>query len=121
MKFENFNNIDLGNELFYKVRDLEEVDLLKEVSHLPEKDVLETLSHLNSLFMNIIVNPEVTISHHSEDKQKQIIDAISSANYNLKFITLNIRESKSYWRNIRLNNLMNKPLYTDFKSINYIL
>ena len=22
MKFENFNNIDFGNELFYKVRDL---------------------------------------------------------------------------------------------------
>lgn len=118
MKFEN---IDLGNKLFYRVRDLEEVDLLKEVSHLSETDALETLGHVNSLFMNVIVNPEVTIFHHSEDKQKQITAAISSANYNLKYITLNIRESKSYWRNIRLNSLMNKPLYTDFKPINYIL
>jgi hypothetical protein len=116
-----FDNIDFGNKLFYRVRDLEEVDLLKEVSHLSEADALETLSHVNSLFMNIIVNPEVTIFHHSKDKQKQITDAIKSANYNLKYITLNIRESKSYWRNIRLNSLMNKPLYTDFKSINYIL
>ncbi len=100
MKFEN---IDLGNEIFYKVRDLEKVDILKEVSHLSEVDVLETLSHLNSMFMNVIVNPEVTIFHHSEEKQKQIMNVIKSANYNLKYITLNIRESKSYWRNIRLN------------------
>ena len=99
MKFEN---IDLGNKLFYRVRDLEEVDLLKEVSHLSETDALETLGHVNSLFMNVIVNPEVTIFHHSEDKQKQITAAISSANYNLKYITLNIRDSKNYWKNIQI-------------------
>ena len=104
MKIEN---LELGNDLFYKVRDLEEVDLLKEVSHLSETDALETLGHVNSLFMNIIINPELTIFHHSKDKQKQITDAINSANYNLKYITLNIRESKSYWRNIRLNILVN--------------
>ena len=109
MSFVNlsWDNIDFGNSLFYRVRDLEEVNLLKEVSHLSEKDALATLGHLNSLFMNIIVNPESTIFHYSEDKQKQITDAIISANYNLKYITLNIRESKSYWRDIRLNIVIN--------------
>lgn len=103
MKIENIN---LGSDLFYRSIDLEEINLLKELSHLPQDDVLQILEHLNSLFMNVIVNPELTIFHHSDLKQKEIMVSVHSVNFDLRNITQNIRISKSYWRNIRLNKLV---------------
>lgn len=101
------DNIHLGNEIFYDVRDLKEIKLIELVYHLSEEDVLETLSHLNSMFMTVIVNPESTISHHSNNLQKKILDNIHNVNHQLKTITSNIRHSpQSYWRGVRLNYLV---------------
>ena len=60
------------------------------------------------MFMNVIVNPEVTIFHHSEEKQKKIMNAINSANYNLKYITL-----RSKCEVIKNDNDLNNVLVSD--------
>lgn len=97
----------MKTDIFYRSIDLKEINLLKELYHLPQDDVLQILEHLNSLFMNVIVNPELTIFHHSDLKQKEIMVSVHSVNSDLRGITQNIRNSKSYWRNIRLNKLVN--------------
>ena len=97
----------MKTDIFYRSIDLKEINLLKELYHLPQDDVLQILEHLNTLFMNVIVNPELTIFHHSDLKQKEIMVSVHSVNSDLRGITQNIRNSKSYWRNIRLNKLVN--------------
>jgi len=101
------NLLEMKTDIFYRSIDLKEINLLKELYHLPQDDVLQILEHLNSLFMNVIVNPELTIFHHSDLKQKEIMVSVHSVNSDLRGITQNIRNSKSYWRNIRLNKLVN--------------